>query len=150
MSGKEWLRPFGQRFLSIRSSGRFAINGLNYPLKRQEDESKSPRTPHSQVPKKALLFKDHIEELFGVLVDDITTIESIPLEQLELIQLAKNAPKPLEEATGNISAFLYGMCKVDKDLVLILDPKKIAPFIGELISSSLSITFTKESLEAVH
>ncbi|MEZ4528649.1 MAG: chemotaxis protein CheW [Desulfobacterales bacterium] len=69
-----------------------------------------------------VLFKPEVGENFGVLVDRIGEAVSVQENQIE--EWNKEAPEESGAETQGMANLSLGVCKLDKILMLILDPQK--------------------------
>lgn len=73
--------------------------------------------------RRLLLFKPHAAENVGALVDAVGDIVEIPAAAVE----ERNASAAGEEAEGDLAAaaIVRGVCKLEGELMLVLDPAKL-------------------------
>lgn len=82
-----------------------------------------PEAPPSPVGKgrqQLLIFKPHVAETFALLVDRVGDIIEVPTDRIE----------PPETSAAGVSSLSAGVCKLDGQLMELLDPRgflKLAP-----------------------
>ncbi|MEW6711724.1 MAG: chemotaxis protein CheW [Candidatus Riflebacteria bacterium] len=74
------------------------------------------------------IFKTTISKPFGVLVDRIDDIISVPEEQIEM---TREGDLSLADDSGQAArGIISGICKLDKGLLVILNPREILKMLG--------------------
>jgi len=82
-------------------------------------------TPNSRL----IIFKDRLAEGLGVLVDRVGDIVRASAEQIENTPAEADEPSPVADVVSNV-------CKLENELMLIIDPVKLIAFIEAAIRPS--------------
>jgi purine-binding chemotaxis protein CheW len=78
-------------------------------------------TPDSRL----IIFKEGLAEGLGILVDQVGDIVGVSSEQIE----PSPADAARESQAGPIAHAVYGVCKLEDELMIIIDPVKLVAFI---------------------
>lgn len=81
---------------------------------------------------RVILFKDSVGENFGILVDEVRDIVSIPREDIE----GKEPTAFVLESGSNADKLILAECKVGDDLLVILQPGGFIDSSGRIRKSS--------------
>jgi purine-binding chemotaxis protein CheW len=77
-----------------------------------------------------VLFKPEVGEAFGALVDSVGDVLSVPSTSIEWSSSEDDASAQSGQGEGCIGA---GVCKLDGDLLLLLDPAKMLQSVQEKV-----------------
>lgn len=79
-----------------------------------------------------LVLKPSIAQDTGLLVDSGGDILAVPIDQIETIDQVPSSPN---EATGEDShALIFGVCKLEKELMMIIDATRLADTVARLLN----------------
>ena len=75
-----------------------------------------------------ILFKKNVGEDFGILVDYVEDVVDVKTSQMEMIK--KDEDNKYEEIQENLPGLCAGVCKLENELMIVLDAYKILDYIN--------------------
>jgi purine-binding chemotaxis protein CheW len=80
---------------------------------------------------RVILFKSTVDEPFGIIVDDIEDVFNVEASQIEVNEIIDNTQLKSDNGivVKNQNMMFEAVCKLEKNLLVIINPKKILEYI---------------------
>lgn len=82
-----------------------------------------------------LLFKPEVGEAFGVVVDKIGDVQEVDAADVEERRKSAQGPSDSGERRGAREDLITGVCRLENDLMVILNPKNLLSAVEERMAS---------------
>lgn len=84
---------------------------------------------------KLILFKNKILENCGILVDDVGDVVNVTQDQIEDRRKRRTGNQPVDERRRDRSNLGAGVCKLDRQLMVIIDPRNMMRYLEDKVAN---------------